>query len=277
MTTNKNEFSISIALVVGLLLAVGLIYLFVFSMAEDGFGKNMARVKQQDETMIATRIKPVVTLADITGGKEQKQQPAVVASKSPRELFEGACMACHGTGVAGAPKLGDAAAWRPRFETGMDALMNTAKTGKGAMPPNGGSAYSEQEIRSVIEFMLAEAGLIQAPAADATAAPEPEIQAMPEVADDPVTKVSLGAAAHDLAAGESTYRSVCFACHDTGAAGAPKLGDAETWSPRVATGFDALLHSALNGKGAMPAKGGAMNLSDAEIGNVVAFMLDKVQ
>ncbi len=159
--TNNKEFSISLILVVALLAAVGLIYLFVFSMAEDGFGKNMARVNAQDDSAIAMRIKPVVTLDDLLGegSSDQSAEAEPVAAKSAQDLYNGACMACHGTGVAGAPKLGDKAAWEPRAGVGIDGLLSSAKAGKGAMPPNGGTSYSEDELRSVIEYMLTEAGL----------------------------------------------------------------------------------------------------------------------
>jgi cytochrome c5 len=159
--TKNNEFSISLILVVALLLAVGLIYLFIFLMAEDGFGKNMERVNAQADTGIAMRIRPVVTLADLLGDTSQApEETQPVAAKSAKELYDGACMACHSTGVAGAPKLGDTAAWKPRFELGLDGLLSSAIAGKGAMPPKGGTTYSEDEIRSVIEFMLTEASLI---------------------------------------------------------------------------------------------------------------------
>lgn len=262
-------------LVVGLLAAVSLIYLFIFSMAENGYGKNMERVNQQSDAALVARIKPVVTIADITGGGAVVVE-TVVAKKSPKDLYNGACVACHDTGVAGAPKLGDAQAWSVRAKAGVDALLASAIAGKGAMPPNGGSAYSADEVRSVIEMMLTEAGLMEA--APAATAPAAEIQAMPEVVNAAVKTVSVGGGSdHDLAAGEAAYKTACFACHDFAVAGAPKLGDAAAWAPRIATGYEALLHTALNGKGAMPAKGGAVSLSDTEIGNIVAFMMDKVK
>ncbi len=180
--TKNNEFSISLILVVALLLAVGLIYLFVFVMAEDGFGKNMERVNAQDDAGIAMRLKPVVTLADLLGDTPKaadESQP--VAAKSAKELYDGACVACHSTGVAGAPKLGDAAAWQPRFEVGVEGLLSSAIAGKGAMPPNGGTTYSRDEIRSVIEFMLSEAGLLEASAAQSGGtAPAAATEQVPE-------------------------------------------------------------------------------------------------
>ena len=73
-------------------------------------------------------------------------------------MYAGACLACHDTGAAGAPRLGDDAAWRSRAGMGVNALVATVVSGKGAMPPNGGSTYSEQELRVVVEYMLDQAG-----------------------------------------------------------------------------------------------------------------------
>lgn len=65
--------------------------------------------------------------------------------------------------------------------------------------------------------------------------------------------------------GATVYNTVCAACHSTGVAGAPKSGDKAAWGPRIAQGKEVLYKSALNGKNGMPAKGGAMTLSDAEV------------
>jgi cytochrome c5 len=69
-------------------------------------------------------------------------------------LYKQACVACHAAGVAGAPKFGDKAAWAPRIKTGLDALATSAIKGKGAMPPKGGSAASDADIRSAVEYMV---------------------------------------------------------------------------------------------------------------------------
>lgn len=74
--------------------------------------------------------------------------------------------------------------------------------------------------------------------------------------------------------GEQVYTAQCSACHASGAAGAPKFGDTEAWGPRIKTGYDALLHSALKGKNAMPPQGGG-NFSDYEIGRAVVYMANK--
>ncbi|MFH1814084.1 MAG: c-type cytochrome [Pseudomonadota bacterium] len=94
----------------------------------------------------------------------------------------------------------------------------------------------------------------------------------------PVAWVELGEA-DSAAAGPKTgvqvYKAACAACHDAGAAGAPKLGDSAGWASRIATGLEALVHSAVNGKGAMPAKGGNAALTEAEITRAVAYMANE--
>ena len=77
--------------------------------------------------------------------------------------------------------------------------------------------------------------------------------------------------------GEAIYASVCKACHESGVAGAPKTGDKAAWAPRLASGMAALLKSAANGKGAMPARGGAPDLSDDELKAAVAFLTGKAK
>lgn len=71
--------------------------------------------------------------------------------------------------------------------------------------------------------------------------------------------------------GEEVFKAQCSACHGSGAAGAPKFGDAGAWGPRIAKGFDALLTSALKGKGNMGPQGGG-DFEDFEIGRGVAYM-----
>jgi cytochrome c5 len=80
--------------------------------------------------------------------------------------------------------------------------------------------------------------------------------------------------ASSLKTGEQVVTAVCASCHGTGALGAPKIGDAAAWGPRIKNGYEALLHSALAGKGAMPPQGGG-DFSDLEIGRAVVFMADK--
>ena len=101
-----------------------------------------------------------------------------------------------------------------------------------------------------------------------------------DVRIQPVAKFELAKAEAPAASGPrdgaTIYNSVCGACHNTGAAGAPKIDDKAAWAARLAQGKDGLIKSVTNGKGAMPPKGGAA-LSDDEIKGVVDYVLSKVK
>ncbi len=77
-----------------------------------------------------------------------------------------------------------------------------------------------------------------------------------------------------LRTGEQVFTGQCSACHATGALGSPKFGDAAAWAPRIAKGLDALVSSALHGKGNMPAQGGG-DFSDFEVARAVVYMANK--
>jgi cytochrome c5 len=79
----------------------------------------------------------------------------------------------------------------------------------------------------------------------------------------------------DAASGEKVYQKSCAVCHDSGVAGAPKLGDKAVWAPRIKEGKDDLYETSLKGKGAMPAKGGNSALSDADVKAAVDYMISK--
>lgn len=85
--------------------------------------------------------------------------PAAPAAKSGqpdgKAVFEAACATCHATGVAGAPKAGDKAAWEPRIKTGIDSLYNSALKGKGAMPAKGGnSALPDADVKAAVDYLV---------------------------------------------------------------------------------------------------------------------------
>jgi cytochrome c5 len=86
-----------------------------------------------------------------------------------------------------------------------------------------------------------------------------------------VGAVEIRDANRELKNGEEVYKIQCTACHSSGAAGAPKVGDTAAWGARIATGYEALLNSALKGKGAMAAQGGG-DFEDLEIARAVVHM-----
>jgi cytochrome c5 len=115
-----------------------------------------------------------------------------------------------------------------------------------------------------------------APVAEAPepAMDEPVAEAPEPAMDEPVAEAAAAttAAAVD---GEAIYKQSCMACHAAGVAGAPKLGDSQAWSPRIAKGNEALVQSVTNGLNAMPPKGGCMNCSDDELRGAVEYMLSQ--
>lgn len=75
--------------------------------------------------------------------------------------------------------------------------------------------------------------------------------------------------------GEEVVKAVCGACHLTGAAGAPKVGDKAGWAPRLGMGLDGLVKSSIKGKNAMPPRGGVLDLSDTELARAIVFMANQ--
>ena len=254
---------------------------------------------------IALRIAPVgaVTVKDVAN-------PA--SWKTGEQVYAAQCGACHTGGLAGAPKLGDAAAWASRITQGYDVLLTSALQGKNAMSAQGGGDFSDMEIGRAVVYMANQGGASfaePAASADTIAAPAP-VPAVEPVAAAP-TPVAVSAAAPVVAAAvvavapvaapvvaapakvtpakaapaavppavaaanapPALYGQFCAVCHDAGIAGAPKVGDKAAWAPRLAQGIDGLTASAIKGKGAMPPRGGSQ-ASDADIKALVTYMVN---
>jgi cytochrome c5 len=105
---------------------------------------------------MAMRLQPVVSLDEMRSSMTVASAAGDSMDKSPDQLYQGACLACHSTGAAGAPKIGDAAAWTARLAKGLDALVTSAINGMGAMPPRGGSKYNDDQVRATVEYILSE-------------------------------------------------------------------------------------------------------------------------
>ena len=248
---------------------------------------------------VAQRIAPV-------GRVEVKDVNDPASMKTGVQVYAAQCAACHAAGIAGAPKLGDTAAWAPRIATGYAALLTSALKGKGVMGAQGGGDYSDFEIgRAVVHLANQGGAKFEEPkmAVDAAAATATDTTAagVPPAASTPAAKqtaaatagvavpaarpaapatavpVSAGAAVMaQTAAVPALYTQACSACHIAGVANAPKLGDKAAWAPRLALGIDGLTASVIKGKGAMPPKGGSA-ASEAEIKAVVTYMVATVK
>jgi cytochrome c5 len=113
---------------------------------------------------VAERIKPVGEIA--VAAAETRQAPAkeAVSASTPvrdgQQVYQASCVACHGAGIAGAPKVEDKGQWAARIAKGVDALYASAAKGvqgsAGVMPPRGGNpALSDAELRAAVEYMVA--------------------------------------------------------------------------------------------------------------------------
>jgi cytochrome c5 len=158
------------------------------------------------------------------------------------------------------------------------------------MPPRGGNPeLSDVEVARAVAYMANQSGAKfsepDPPAAVAGETKSPVSSAAPATAASAAAalpgavaaapaKPATGAAG-DGGKGKAVYDSACVTCHGTGVANAPKLGDKDAWAPRVKQGAGALYESALKGKGAMPPKGGQMQLPDADVKAAVDFMVSQ--
>jgi c(7)-type cytochrome triheme protein len=135
-------------------------------------------------------------------------------------------------------------------------------TGAAGAPKLGGgnASLADADVKAAVDFMVAQSKAITNTSA---------VAAKPEAKEI----VSAGVAGSP---GKSVYQATCAACHATGIAGAPKLGDQTAWAARVKAGNAALYGNAIKGKGAMPAKGGNAALPDAEVKSAVDFMLAQI-
>ncbi|ERP91383.1 MULTISPECIES: c-type cytochrome [Marinobacter] len=124
-----------------------------------GFGLAAGAAVASVEDEIRDRIKPVgeVCLQGEECG-EAVAAPAQAASSGPRsgsDVYNSACTACHATGAAGAPIVGNADQWAPRIEQGLETLISHAINGFNAMPPKGACAScSDEEIVAAVEHMV---------------------------------------------------------------------------------------------------------------------------
>ncbi|MBP8295839.1 MAG: cytochrome c5 family protein [Burkholderiales bacterium] len=181
-----------------------------------------------------------------------QQAQAQIRGQSGKAVVESACVACHGAGVDGAPRIGDRKAWTARAGQGLSGLSRNALQGIRKMPAHGGNAgLSDVEIQRAITFMVnASGGHWTAPI---------------DRAARPATR-----------SGEQIVRAQCAQCHEAGVNGAPAIGDRLAWVPRAKQGFDVLVRSAINGHGGMPPRGGEADLTDAEVALAIAYMLNPV-
>jgi len=148
------------------LMLIGVLVVFAFGMyylansiaseAPGAYEKGSA----VEEQLIDQRLAPV---GDVQVSGEASTQMATstpaaapaAAAKSGKDIWQGTCSACHGTGVLGAPKIGDKAAWAPRIAKGLETLKGHALHGFNQMPAKGGNAsLSDADVVAALEYMV---------------------------------------------------------------------------------------------------------------------------
>jgi cytochrome c5 len=270
-----------------LVIVIGIILLVSFVTSDKLVG---AGADTQTPQAVSQRLRPVAaegfTLVDANAPKVLQLGEAV---------YTAVCAACHTTGAAGAPKLGDAAGWSARIAQGYDTLLKHAIEGIRAMPAKGGNPDLDNvEVARAVVYMANQSGAKfkepESPAASAAALTAPA--AAP--ATTPASAATAPAAAPTAAAttvpataasvapfvsadvGKKLYDTACMACHTTGVAGAPKLGDKAAWADRIKQGNAVLYEHAIKGfqgkVGMMPPKGGS-TAPDAEVKAAVDYMV----
>ncbi|MGH8672529.1 MAG: c-type cytochrome, partial [Burkholderiales bacterium] len=179
--------------------------------------------------------------------------------KTGQQVADGVCAACHVSGAMNAPRMGNKGDWAPRIAQGYTKLLKNARVGIRQMPARGGAAdLSDLEVARAVVHMANRSG---------ASFPEPKIPK----SDAASPKVAVTGAV----GGKSIYDTTCVACHGAGVAGAPRIGDKAAWGLRIKTGTESLYRSALKGKNAMPAKGGSLALSDADVKAAVDYLVSQ--
>lgn len=264
-----------------LVIVIGIILLVVFATSDRLTG---AGTESQSAEAVEQRLRPLAAEGFM-----------LVDADAPRVLQAGnavytaVCAACHDSGAAGAPKLGDNAGWSARLAQGYDTLVKHAIEGIRAMPAKGGNPDLDNvEVARAVVYLANKSGA--AFKEPATPAPTVAVTAAATAAEEaaapgasvpaPVSAAAV-APAHSPAlasaeAGKTLYNSACVACHGAGIAGAPKLGDKANWAPRIAQGNATLYEHAIKGfqgkAGVMPPKGGS-SAPDPDVKAAVDYMI----
>jgi len=214
------------------------------SHARIGDRSSIANLSRQLTTAIVLLLAVSVTPQSASGQ---------VRERSGKEVVDSVCAACHRTGVKGAPKIGDEKAWARLASRSLTDLTDSALKVIRRMPAHGGDkTLSDIEIERAITYMVNRSGGRWT---------------------DPVGGMTPAVERR----GEQVVQAQCVKCHQTGAGGAPKIGDRDAWVPRLKRGLDLLVRSAINGHGPMPPRGGMNDLTDSEIRGAIVYMFNPAQ
>jgi len=164
MTKNRHAMNVSVILGIGVVL---MLFLFVLVAHHR---ETRDRARQDRSALLATgssvaeRIKPFGQVSVASAETQREPVKNAVAALPPsrdgQQVYQATCVACHGAGIAGAPKLGDKGQWAKRIAKGVDTLyasaVNGIQTSAGVMPAKGGNpALSNAEVKAAVDYIVA--------------------------------------------------------------------------------------------------------------------------
>lgn len=126
--------------------------LVVFSGA--GFANNADDIRFRVQKVGKLNINTGATTPASTADAKSSEAAPKTAALGPADLYQTYCFACHGTGVADAPVLGDKEAWQARIAKGEDTLLINAINGYNAMPPRGGTSLEDDKIEQIVTYII---------------------------------------------------------------------------------------------------------------------------
>jgi cytochrome c5 len=162
----KKSYAMNVSIILGISVVL-MLFIFVLVVHHRGISD---RVRQDRSALLATgssvaeRIKPVGQVSVLSAETQQEPVKNAVAAPPPsrdgQQVYQASCVACHGAGIAGAPKLDDKGQWATRIAKGVDTLYASAVNGvqgsAGVMPARGGNpALSDAEVRAAVDYMVA--------------------------------------------------------------------------------------------------------------------------
>ena len=163
METSDKQFILTFIGVSGVLVLIAVAVLVAANLVgERSYEKSAAQIRIAKE-----RIEPIGKI-NLESAPAQAAEGGAVAAAEPEaapqtlaeeisgeKVYGGICQSCHAAGIAGAPMVGNAEAWKPRIAQGLEVLYQSAIKGKGLMPPKGGNpALSDEEIKAAVDFMV---------------------------------------------------------------------------------------------------------------------------
>ena len=158
--SHDRKFFDTMSLVLGLLAVFILVVYFVARAIIEETQNVFVKEDPTYQAELAKRIAPVarVSIAGLSDGAGEPEPVPVAAAMSGEDIYNSSCVACHGIGIAGAPKIGDPEAWAPRIKQGLPTLYDHAINGyqgdSGMMPPKGGAmSLSDDDVKAAVDYM----------------------------------------------------------------------------------------------------------------------------